>query len=95
MDPMQDLKRSKRNWKEYEKELLSRKKKMVEFFIRKPTKEELESELEEMNKNKIGRRYELPNSMQIFGEFFKHCFGSDDRTTALFLSEIMSQIMAK
>ncbi len=46
----------KRDWKVYEPELIAKKKKIAEFFLRKPTKEELVAELEKMLEKLIQSR---------------------------------------
>lgn len=82
----------KRNWKEYEKDLLDRKRKMVNFFWVKPTKKEIEEEILGMNKKKKGRKYEIPNTILTFFHFMKNCFRIDDRILTLKLSRFMNDI---
>lgn len=83
----------KRNWKEYEKNLLERKRKVVKFFFTKPTKKELEEEILGMNKKKRGRKYEIPNTVLTFFHFMKNCFRIDDRILTMKLSLFLNQIM--
>jgi len=83
----------KRDWKGYENKLIEGKRKLVEFFLKKPTKEELETELAEMNEGKVGRPFEIPDSILNFSEFFKHRFSIDDRTEVLFISSLLNSIL--
>jgi len=82
----------KRNWKEYEEDLISRKRKIAEFFFRQPTKEELGEELAGMNRNKRGRKFEIPDSVLAFFHFMKYHFGFDDRLLVIRLSNFLSAI---
>lgn len=81
-----------RNWKEYEKDLLERKRKVVKFFFTKPTKKELEEEILGMNKKKRGRKYEIPDSVLTFFHFMKSCFRIDDRILTMKLSLFLYEI---
>jgi hypothetical protein len=82
-----------RNWKEYEANLIARKKKAIEFSYRRPTKEELNKELLQMNKGKRGPNFEIPNSLLVFFHFMKNSSRMDDRTLAIKLSKFYSEIM--
>lgn len=83
----------KRNWKEYEANLILRKKKAIEFFYRRPTKQELEIELSKMNLNKVGPKFEIPNTLLTFFHFMKNSSRLDDRTIAIKLSKFYSELM--
>lgn len=83
----------KRNWKEYEKDLLDRKRKIVNFLFVKPTKEDLKRELAAMNRKKRGKQFELPDSLLTLFHFMKNCFRIDDRFLTLKLSRFYSEIM--
>lgn len=83
----------KRNWKEYEKNLLARKAKVVKFLMGIPTAEQLVEELEKMNRRKRGRRYEIPDSVFTFFMFIKNMFRPDDRTLALWLSKFTGNVL--
>jgi hypothetical protein len=85
--------KDKRDWKGYENKLIEKKRKFVEFFFKKPTKEELEEELNRMNNRKVGRKFEIPNSIMQFSELFKHSFSMDDRTEVIFVSKLMNSIL--
>ena len=85
--------KDKRDWKDYENKLMERKRKLVEFFFKRPTKEELEEELEKLNEGKVGRPFEIPDSVLKFSEFSKHSFGMDDRTEVLFMSRLLDSIL--
>lgn len=85
----------KRDWKKYERELGERKRKIVEFILSRPTKEEVLRELEKLNKGKRGRRFEIPKSILLFFHFLKHLFRIDDRTLAWFMSDFMDTIIPR
>lgn len=83
----------KRNWKEYEKNLIERKKKVAEFLVQKPSKEELEIELNKMNDGKgRGRKFEIPDTVITFFHFMKNVFRMDDRFIAIRLTAFMYDI---
>lgn len=83
----------KRDWKAYENNLIERKKKVVQFFLKKPTKQELQEELDEMNEGKRGRQFLIPDSVINFFHFMKCNFRIDDRVLILKLSSFLSTIM--
>jgi len=83
----------KRNWKEYEKDLIARKKKIAEFFIREPTNEELSAELEKMNAGKVGHKFEIPETIIIYFHFLKCTARTDDRMLTLQLTSFQNRIM--
>jgi hypothetical protein len=83
----------KRNWKEYEKDLMARKKKIAEFFMREPTNEELIAELEKMNAGKVGHKFEIPETIIIYFHFLKCTARTDDRMLTLQLTSFQNRIM--
>lgn len=82
-----------RNWVEYERDLIARKKKIAEFFLRKPTKEELEKELKKMNQGKQGHKFEMPETIIIYFQFLKSTTRTDDRLLIMQLTVFQNQIM--
>lgn len=84
---------NKRDWKVYEDRLIERKRKFVEFFFKKPSREELEEELKQMNEGKVGRKFEIPDSVVKFAEFLKSSLGMEDRTEILFVSRLLNSIL--
>ncbi len=84
---------NKRNWIKYEADLYSRKKKIAEFFLREPTKEELLAELEKMNKGKQGHPFEMPQTIMIYFHFLKQTTRRDDRLLAIQLTALQNRIL--
>lgn len=83
----------KRNWKEYEKNLIERKRKIAEFLIRKPTKAEFEAELQQMNEGKgQGRKFEIPNTVITIFHFMKYLSKWDDRLIAIKLTDFIEEV---
>lgn len=82
-----------RDWVKYESGLIGRKRKIAEFLIQKPSKAQLEAELNEMNEGKRGRRFEIPNSILILFHFMKCIFHIDDRLLVIIMSKCMEGIM--
>lgn len=83
----------KRNWPAYEADLKSRKKKIAEFFLRKPGKEELLAELKGMNKGKPGHPFEIPETIMAYFHFLKCSARTDDRLLAMQLTALQNRIM--
>ena len=46
-----------------------------------------------MNKDKVGRKFEIPDSIIQFSNFFKHNFRVEDRTLALFVSGLLNSTL--
>jgi len=86
---------AKRDWKTYEKELLERKRKVVEFILSRPTVDEVIKELDKLNKKKRGRKFQLPKSVLLLFHFLKQIFRMDDRTLALMLSAFMNTLLPR
>jgi len=83
----------KRNWKEYEADLIARKKKVAEFFLREPTKEELLIELETMNKGKPGHKFEIAQTILVYFHLLKCTARTDDRMLAIRLTALQNRIL--
>ncbi len=83
----------KRNWKEYEADLIARKKKIAEFFMREPSKEELLAELEGMNGGKPGHPFEIPETIMAYFHFLKCTARTDDRMLTIQLTALQNRIM--
>ena len=86
---------TKRNWVEYERRLKERKARFVQFLIYEPSKKEIEEELRRMNKSKVGRKYEVPDSAIMFAMLLKAIYGIDDRSLAHIISRLVSKIRRK
>lgn len=84
---------NKRDWIKYEAELHSRKKKIAEFFLREPTKEELLTELEKMNDGKQGHPFEIPQTIIMYFHFLKQTTRRDDRLLAIQLTALQNRIL--
>jgi hypothetical protein len=80
-----------RDWALYERELKARKRHLVEFLLRQPTKGQLEAELAGMNKRKNGHPFQLPESIIQFSMFLKSVFPVDDRTLIIFISRLLDR----
>lgn len=78
--------RDKRDWVKYETDLKRRKKKIAEFFLREPTKEELVAELKKMNNGKPGHKFEIANTIFMYFHFLKNVAKLDDRLLAIQLT---------
>jgi hypothetical protein len=86
---------AKRDWKAYEKELLERKRKVVEFILSRPTVDEVIKELDKLNKKKKGRKFQIPKSVLLLFHFLKQIFRMDDRTLALMMSAFMNTLLPR
>jgi len=86
---------AKRDWKMYEKELLERKRKVVEFIMSRPTVDEVIKELDKLNKKKRGRKFQIPKSVLLLFHFLKQMFRMEDRTLALMLSAFMNTLLPR
>lgn len=83
----------KRDWKVYEPELIAKKKKLAEFFLKKPTKEELVAELEKMNDGKPGHKFEIPETIIVYFHLLKNSARTDDRMLAIQMTSFQNGIL--
>lgn len=82
-----------RDWALYERALKDRKRHLVDFLLRQPTRGQLETELDGMNKHKNGPPFQLPESIIQFSMFLKSVFPVDDRTLIIFISRLLDRWM--
>lgn len=83
----------KRNWKAYESGLIAKKKKIAEFFLRKPTAQELITELGKMNFGKPGHKFEIPETIMLYFHLLKNTARTDDRMLAIQLTAFQNGIL--